>query len=155
MASNPMQHLIQIDWGVDARDCPEECLIRDWASGVLDRHCESVASVDIRIVDREEIRALNRNYRHQDKPTNVLSFPAELHPAVELNHLGDLVICAEILAAEASEQGKLPADHWAHLVTHGMLHLLGFDHDEDPEAQRMESEERAILAEIGIKDPYR
>ena len=93
----------------------------------------------IRLVDADEGRALNRDYRGKDYATNVLSFPAELPPGVALPLIGDLAICAPVVLREAGEQGKPPADHWAHMTVHGVLHLLGYDHIADDEATRMEA----------------
>jgi probable rRNA maturation factor len=112
------------------------------------------AEVAIRIVGADEGQALNRDYRGKDYATNVLSFPAELPPGVDLPLIGDLAICAPVVAREAAEQGKKPRDHWAHLTVHGTLHLLGYDHIEDAEAEAMEALETRILAGLGIGDPY-
>jgi probable rRNA maturation factor len=112
------------------------------------------AEVAIRIVGADEGQALNRDYRGKDYATNVLSFPAELPPGVDLPLIGDLAICAPVVAREATEQGKKPRDHWAHLTVHGTLHLLGYDHIEDAEAEAMEALETRILAGLGIGDPY-
>lgn len=111
-------------------------------------------NVSIRLVDTDESQTLNNRYRHKNKPTNVLSFPCEIPPEVELNLLGDLVICAEVVEREALEQGKTNKAHWAHMVVHGCLHLLGYDHIEETEAQEMESLETAILLELGFPPPY-
>ena len=109
----------------------------------------------IRLVDEAESRQLNRDYRGKDRPTNVLSFPFEAPPEVLTPLLGDLVICAPVVVREAREQGK-PADaHWAHMLVHGVLHLLGYDHLEPAEADEMEALERDILAGLGFPDPYR
>jgi probable rRNA maturation factor len=108
----------------------------------------------IRVVTLPESRRLNRTYRGKDRPTNVLSFPAA-GPAVAPAPLGDLAICAGVVAREARAQGKPLVDHWAHLVVHGTLHLLGYDHVEDGAARRMERRERVLLARLGIPDPYR
>jgi probable rRNA maturation factor len=102
----------------------------------------------IRVVGAAESRRLNRKWRGKDKPTNVLSFAAD-EPA-----LGDLAICAPVVAREAREQGKSPAAHWAHMVVHGVLHLLGYDHENDRDAQRMEARETKILAQLGMPNPY-
>jgi probable rRNA maturation factor len=110
--------------------------------------------VAIRIVDADEGRALNLQYRGRDYATNVLSFPADLPPGLNLPLIGDLVICAPVVAREAAEQGKKPADHWAHLTIHGTLHLLGYDHIEEAEAEAMEGLETRVLAGLGIADPY-
>jgi probable rRNA maturation factor len=102
----------------------------------------------IRVVGAAESRKLNRTWRGKDKPTNVLSFAAQ--PPV----LGDLAICAPVVAREAREQGKSPSAHWAHMVVHGVLHLLGYDHENDRDAQRMEARETKILAQLGMPNPY-
>ncbi|MGL5337628.1 MAG: rRNA maturation RNase YbeY, partial [Aeromonas veronii] len=93
-------------------------------------------------------------YRGKDKPTNVLSFPFEAPPGLELPLLGDLVICRQVVEREAEEQGKPLMAHWAHMVVHGSLHLLGYDHIEDEEAEEMEALERDIMQELGFADPY-
>lgn len=112
------------------------------------------AALAIRIVGRDESRQLNQRYRGKDAATNVLSFPADLPPEVGLPLLGDIVICAPLVAAEAAGQGKPANDHWAHLTIHGVLHLLGYDHQEAAEAAEMEALEVALLDSIGIGDPY-
>ena len=109
-------------------------------------------SVTVLLADDEAIRELNRAWRGQDKPTNVLSFPAVASAAP---HLGDVALAYETCAREAAEQGKPLKHHLAHLVAHGVLHLLGWDHQTDAEADRMEAIERDILARIGVPDPYR
>ena len=115
-------------------------------------------SLAVRVVDTGEMQALNARYRGKDKPTNVLSFPADLPEAVienlDARPLGDIVICAPVVGHEAGKQGKPPADHWAHLAIHGALHLLGHDHQGDAEAEAMESLEVKCLAALGIPDPY-
>jgi probable rRNA maturation factor len=109
----------------------------------------------IRIVDEAESRLLNREYRGRDKPTNVLSFPAELPPGLlDYQCLGDLVICAPVVEREALEQGKRAQAHWAHLVVHGMLHLQGMDHQTETEAAEMEALEIEILHTLGHTNPY-
>lgn len=119
------------------------------------------AAILIRIVDEQEGRQLNAEYRQRDYPTNVLSFPAdlaempeELRNSLESQPLGDLVICAPVVAREAAEQGKVPESHWAHMVVHGCLHLLGHDHIEDTEAEAMETLETAIMGRLGYPNPY-
>ena len=106
--------------------------------------------IAIRLVDAEEGRELNKEYRGKDYATNVLSFPYEYEPRT----VGDLVLCPEVVAREAAEQGKTLAAHYAHLTVHGILHLQGWDHEEDEHAEAMENEERRILAALGIADPY-
>ena len=101
-------------------------------------------------MDTEEGQALNRDYRGKDYATNVLSFPYDVEPVV----FGDLVICPAVVAREAAEQGKTAEAHYAHLVVHGMLHLQGYDHENDADARRMEDQERQLLAGLGYADPY-
>jgi probable rRNA maturation factor len=112
------------------------------------------AEVNILIVDAKAGRRYNREFRGKDYATNVLSFPYEPLPGEKTALLGDLVICAPVVAREAAEQGKHVRDHYAHLTIHGVLHLLGYDHETEPEAQRMESVERRILSGLGVADPY-
>ncbi|MEF1171674.1 MULTISPECIES: rRNA maturation RNase YbeY [Vibrio] len=112
------------------------------------------AELTIRIVDEEESHQLNHEYRGKDKPTNVLSFPFEVPPGIEMNLLGDLIICKQVVEREAQEQNKPLLAHWAHMVVHGSLHLLGYDHIEDDEAEEMESLETEIMQEMGFEDPY-
>lgn len=132
---------------------PGVAKIRHWARSALAGRRRD-AELSIRIVDAAESQALNRRYRGQDKPTNVLAFPAELPPELALPLLGDLVICREVVAAEAGAQGKPLDAHWAHMVVHGTLHLVGYDHGTAGEAETMETLEAEILAELGWKDPY-
>ena len=108
----------------------------------------------IRIVDEEESQTLNREYRGKDYPTNVLSFPFEVPEGIELPLLGDLVICRQVMEREAKEQQISLASHWAHLAVHGTLHLLGYDHIEEAEAEEMEGLETKIMQELGFEDPY-
>ena len=112
------------------------------------------AEVTIRLVDEAESNELNLTYRGKDKPTNVLSFPFECPPGVELPLLGDLVICRQVVESEATEQGKPLMAHWAHMVVHGSLHLLGYDHIEDGEAEEMEALEVEFMAALGFENPY-
>lgn len=135
---------------------PED--FRRWVAAALSAGGDTgPAALAVRLVDKDEGRRLNRDYRGKDYPTNVLSFPFEPPPGLDepLPERGDLVICAPVVAQEAREQGKPEADHWAHLVVHGVLHLLGYDHEQAAEAERMEALERRILADLGIADPYR
>ncbi len=115
-------------------------------------------TLGIRIVDEEESAQLNRDYRGKDYATNVLSFSHELPDfmlnALEEYPLGDLAICAPVVLREAAQQGKPAADHWAHMVIHGVLHLLGHDHEDDAAAETMEALERILLKNLGIADPY-
>lgn len=145
-------------------DLPGEAEFRRWAEAALASAsigagpASKSVTLDIRIVSEAESQALNRDYRGKDKPTNVLSFPAELPPELiaELDEvpIGDLAICAEVVAREALEQDKALLAHWAHMTVHGVLHLLGHDHIEEADAARMELLEVAILAELGWDNPY-
>lgn len=108
----------------------------------------------IRLVDEAESEELNSTYRGKDKPTNVLSFPCDLPPGFPANVLGDLAICAAVVERESIEQSKRLEHHWAHMVIHGVLHLIGFDHINDEDAEVMESLERDLLAQLHIPDPY-
>ncbi|XKH01436.1 rRNA maturation RNase YbeY [Marinobacter nauticus] len=112
------------------------------------------SEVTVRIVDEAESRALNHQYRGKDKPTNVLSFPFEAPAGITVPLAGDLVICAPVVEKEAREQHKEPVAHWAHMVVHGMLHLQGYDHIEDEEAEVMEALEVRLLAQLGFGNPY-
>ena len=127
--------------------------IEQWATAAVQPQSEEV-EMTVRIVDEAESHALNLNYRGKDRPTNVLSFPFECPDEVELPLLGDLVICRQVVEREAQEQDKPLMAHWAHMVVHGSLHLLGYDHIEDDEAEEMESLETQIMTRLGFADPY-
>ena len=127
--------------------------IEQWATAAVQPQSDEV-EMTVRIVDEAESHALNLNYRGKDRPTNVLSFPFECPDEVELPLLGDLVICRQVVEREAQEQDKPVMAHWAHMVVHGSLHLLGYDHIEDDEAEEMESLEAQIMTGLGFADPY-
>ncbi len=136
---------------------PSARLIQAWASAAAGAKGRQ-ATLSVRVVTPRESERLNGHYRRKPKPTNVLSFPAELPMGAlrgEAKPLGDLVICARVVAREAREQGKSLAAHWAHMVVHGTLHLLGYDHEADDEAERMESREKRVLKALGFPNPYR
>lgn len=132
---------------------PTDQELNTWVNAALSSY-QKPFELTIRIVDSNESQALNSQYRHKDKPTNVLSFPFEVPDGIELNLLGDLIVCAQVVAKEAKEQKKSNAAHWAHMIIHGCLHLLGYDHISDTEAQEMESLEINILAKLGVSNPY-
>ncbi|RME33010.1 MAG: rRNA maturation RNase YbeY [Gammaproteobacteria bacterium] len=144
---------LEVQRAVAAADLPADADFRRWAEAAL-RGRRERAVICLRIVDEEEGRQLNRQWRGRDHATNVLSFPAGEVGEAAPDLLGDLVICAPVVAREAREQGKSPEAHWAHLTVHGCLHLLGFDHQEPEEAEQMETLEREILARLGYPDPY-
>lgn len=124
-----------------------------WATTAVNPQQTGV-EITIRIVDETESQTLNHTYRGKNYPTNVLSFPFECPEEVELPLLGDLVICRQVVEKEAKEQEKPLLAHWAHMVVHGSLHLLGYDHIEDSEAEEMESLETEIMNKLGFADPY-
>jgi probable rRNA maturation factor len=133
---------------------PDEADLRRWCELAL-RQRTADSELTIRLVDEPEGRELNRTWRQKDYATNVLSFPADVpDELLDIPLLGDLVICVPVVEHEAAEQGKTLSAHWAHLVIHGCLHLLGYDHIDDEEAEEMESLERQLLAELGHPDPY-
>ena len=127
--------------------------IEQWATAAVQPQSDEV-EMTVRIVDEAESHDLNLTYRGKDRPTNVLSFPFECPDEVELPLLGDLVICRQVVEREAQEQDKPVMAHWAHMVVHGSLHLLGYDHIEDDEAEEMESLETQIMTGLGFADPY-
>tara|TARA_B100000809_G_scaffold266038_2_gene327022 strand:+ start:3681 stop:4169 length:489 start_codon:yes stop_codon:yes gene_type:complete len=139
---------------------PQQQQLRQWVSAALAaaNYCGAEAELSVRLVDVGESQALNLQYRDKDKPTNVLSFPFEqppgLPPEAQLPLLGDLVICATVVKREATDQGKTFEAHWAHMLVHGTLHLLGFDHIEDADADAMETLETQILVSLGYPKPY-
>ena len=158
MTRGPLTLDVAVSYACPRKGVPAASSFRRWVALALDSRIRE-ADLALRIVDEEEGRAFNRHYRGKDYATNVLSFPAERPPGLPKNAhfplLGDLVICAPVVAREAAEQGKPLAAHYAHLTVHGCLHLLGWDHDNDADAQAMEQLEREILAGLGIDDPYR
>ncbi|WP_369958679.1 rRNA maturation RNase YbeY [Pseudomonas benzenivorans] len=153
--------MVELDLQVasQAEQLPGEAQFRAWCELAL-RQRTADSELTIRLVDEAEGRELNSTYRHKDYATNVLSFPADVpdgpdgEPLLDIPLLGDLVICAPVVAREAREQDKSLEAHWAHLVIHGCLHLLGYDHIEEAEAEEMEALERTLLAELGHPDPY-
>lgn len=142
---------VDIDNASAAPDLPGADQFQAWAAAAA---LSDGAEVAIRIVDEPESAELNQTYRHKAGPTNVLSFPFEVPEGVPNALLGDLVICAPVVEREAREQGKPLDAHWAHMVVHGLLHLQGYDHIEEAEAEAMETQETAILAELGFSNPY-
>lgn len=144
---------IEIQRVFESKGQPDQAQIQTWVDAALE-DIDQDFEIVVRIVDETESAQLNEQYRHKKGPTNILSFPFEVPDGIELNLLGDLVICAPVVAREADEQGKLLAHHWAHIIVHGVLHLLGYDHIDDDEAEQMESREMEILKKLDINNPY-
>jgi len=142
---------VQFSTSVDT--LPDEAAITRWVELVV---CELPQSVSlcVRLVDEEESQDLNNRYRMRDAPTNVLSFPCDNHDEQDVHILGDIIVCAPIVLIEAREQGKIALDHWAHLVIHGVLHLLGYDHQTSDDAERMEQLEIKLLQKLSVDNPY-
>ena len=153
MTKGPVQLDVAVSYGLPRAGLPAAVSFRRWAAAAAEGRIRR-ADLAIRLVDAKVGRSLNRHYRGKDYATNVLSFPAELPEGVKLPLLGDIVLCAPVVAREAREQKKPLGAHYAHLTVHGTLHLLGWDHEDAREAEAMEQLEREILAEMGIEDPY-
>jgi probable rRNA maturation factor len=138
-----------------AEPVPDEDDIRRWISAALSgQRGDQDTEIAVRLVDIEEMTSLNRRYRGKECPTNVLSFPSDLPPELGLPLLGDIAICAPVVASEAAQQRKALRAHWAHMTVHGTLHLLGYDHIDDSDAAVMEALETRILAALGFACPY-
>ncbi|MDI7688857.1 rRNA maturation RNase YbeY [Cronobacter malonaticus] len=137
----------------DTTGLPDEAQFQTWLNAVVPQFQEE-SEVTVRLVDEAESHDLNLTYRGMDKPTNVLSFPFEAPPGIDMLLLGDLIICRQVVEREAREQEKPLDAHWAHMVVHGSLHLLGYDHIEDDEAEEMEGIETEIMLALGFDDPY-
>lgn len=154
--------VVDIQIASNVASVPSELEIHSWLSQTVSTVCKEEAvefEIAVRVVDEPEGRDLNRQFRDQDKATNVLSFPlvddpSMRNPDADARALGDIVICGPLVEREATEQNKDPASHWGHLLVHGALHLLGYDHETEAEAEQMESLERELLAARGIDDPY-
>lgn len=160
MTQGPVRLDVSVGYALPRVGIPAAVSFRKWVAAALAGRIRE-ADLAVRIVDTKEGRALNRHYRGRDYATNVLSFPADIADGIKLPQgvrmplLGDLVICAPVVARESREQDKPLAAHYAHLTVHGALHLLGWDHADDREAECMEALEREILSTLGIVDPYR
>lgn len=145
--------LVDVQYAVEHAVLPKESDFETWAAAISGDG-ENPQEASLRIVSEQEMQQLNGRYRGKDCPTNVLSFPAELHDDVDIPFLGDVIICAPVVQKEADEQGKLVISHWAHLTVHGILHLQGYDHTNDTEAEIMEQMEITILSKLGYNNPY-
>lgn len=144
---------LHVQYGTARSGVPAVRSIRDWAELALAAVREP-AELSVRIVGEEEGARLNRRWRNRDHATNVLSFEAVPPPGAVPRPLGDIVICAPVVLREARQQGKDPRAHWAHMLLHGALHLLGHDHELPEEARIMEAKERRLMARLGFADPY-
>ena len=161
------EHTEQLDVQLDVQlavekenDLPTEEQLCQWATAALINRTVSYdkseePELTIRIVDEAESQELNGEYRGKDKPTNVLSFPFEAPAHIPIPLLGDLIVCKQVVEREAVEQGKTLTAHWAHMIVHGCLHLLGYDHIEDEEAEEMEGIEKVVMKDLGFEDPYK
>ncbi len=149
---------VDVHQAADDDSVPASDFVTAWVVRAVEAAgADGAVEVSVRIVDAAEIHALNRDYRGKDKPTNVLSFPAgdvAGLPDDEARPLGDIVACASVVSDEAMQQAKAVHDHWAHMLVHGTLHLLGYDHQNDEEAADMETLEVRVLAAHGVADPY-
>ena len=150
-----VKHHLELQIASASTQIPDLAQFEQWAAVVLADYAE-VQEIVIRIVDEDEMSELNESYRHKVGPTNILSFPFEAHEAIslEINILGDLVLCAPVIENEAQVQGKTLEQHWAHIFIHGILHLLGYDHIEDQDAETMEALEIELLSKLHINNPY-
>lgn len=144
---------VELQIATHAKTLPHPSQFREWVSVTLWKRVDT-AELVIRIVDEEEITQLNEQYRRKSGPTNVLSFPYEPTPGIASRYLGDVVVCAPIVAAEAEEYDRELLAYWAHMVVHGVLHLLGYDHQLEDEAAEMEGVETDILVKLGFSPPY-
>ena len=133
-------------------DVPEPELLQSWAAAAYLGETPAVAS--LLVTTAEEVRSLNKQYRDKDKATNVLSFPMQSPEEIDVRLLGDIVLCAPVIKQEAEQQSRSEASHWAHMVVHGMLHLQGYDHIDNDDAQQMEQVEIDILSQLGFSNPY-
>lgn len=149
-----MTYQIDIESNSQSQQIPALAELERWVSAALQSQQLEDAEVSLYIVDEDESQELNSQYRGKDYPTNVLSFPADIPEEVGVPLLGDLVVCAPVVEREAREQGKTLAAHWAHMLVHGSLHLLGFDHIDDGEAEEMEALETEIITGLGYPSPY-
>lgn len=149
-----MDLMLDLQLACEFENLPSEAQFQLWAEHALTQLREE-AELTIRIADEHESQELNSQYRGKDKPTNVLSFPFDAPPGIELPLIGDLIICPQVVYQESVEQEKTFHDHFAHMVIHGCLHLLGFDHINEQDAVEMETIEKQILASLNIADPYR
>ncbi len=157
MTPSPENHPLELDLQLATHPdgLPEPASFSLWAGTAVNAAGIARRALTIRVVGTGEMRRLNAEYRGQDRPTNVLTFSFDPIAGVEADLLGDVVICAPVVADEARQQGKPPLAHWAHMVIHGVLHLCGYDHADDRQAGEMEALEERLLQGLGYPDPYR
>lgn len=151
--ANNQPYQIEVQYAADKQQAPQAADFQTWAKAALQHHVKE-AELTIRIVSIDEMTQLNTTFRNKQGPTNVLSFPAPDDIQEEMNLLGDIIICSDVVNNEAKEQHKDPKAHWAHMTVHGVFHLLGFDHEKDDEAIVMETQETRVLQTLGYPDPY-
>lgn len=145
---------LDLQIAVEVDNLPTQAQFESWVRIAVGQTMPAV-ELTIRLVEVSESQHLNHTYRGKDKPTNVLSFPFEAPAEIDLPLLGDLIICVDVVEKEAQQQDKTLEAHWAHMVIHGCLHLLGYDHIIDEEAEEMESLETQLLEHLGFTDPYK
>lgn len=151
---------VELQWAIEPQAIPTEAQCQQWAQAAMQgEYADKPVALTIRVVDADEGRQLNQDYRDKDYATNVLSFAFEYPPGLVMDedeplYLGDLVVCASVLIEEAMAQEKTLEEHWAHLVVHGCLHLQGYDHIDEAEAEAMEALETRIMQQLGYDDPY-
>ncbi|MGB1263484.1 MAG: rRNA maturation RNase YbeY [Cognaticolwellia sp.] len=153
ISKNKANIVVDLQLACDDQAVPAQADFQRWVEAALLRYNKPF-ELTIRLVNSAESRQLNHQYRGKDKATNVLSFPFEVPEGIELDLLGDLIICVDVVAQEALSQNKSLNAHWAHMVVHGCLHLLGFDHIDDEEAEEMEALETTIITDLGFAAPY-
>ena len=151
------EHCAEVIWAAPeprSAEDPTDAELEQWAVQTLLERGVTPCELAIKVVDENESRVLNEHYRQKDMPTNVLSFPMDSGTPDQRLLLGDIAICLEVVRKEAVEQGKVCKAHFAHMVVHGVMHLLGFDHVEEVQAEEMESIETSIMKTMGFRDPY-
>lgn len=144
---------LELQIASDAQTLPHPSQFKEWISRTLANRYDDL-EITIRIVDEEEMTHLNTVFRNKEGPTNVLSFPGEVNPNFGMHSLGDVVICAPVVQTESEANGKPMLEHWAHMVIHGTLHLLGYDHVDPNDAKKMETLETKIMQDLGYAAPY-
>ncbi len=148
-----MKIAAEIQFASSSKDLPSESDIEDWIRETLCEGGRDRAELTVRVVDEEEITSLNSRYRHLNSPTDVLAFPHQLPDEIETDLLGDVVVCAGVVNEQAIKFQVDPQAHWARIIAHGILHLLGFDHDQPHSTLVMETAESAILSRLGLRHP--